>query len=413
VSGYDIIGDIHGCGEKLNGLLDLLGWEAGADGLRWHPSPTRKVIFVGDLIDRGTAQQQALETVRSMVDAGTARIVMGNHEFNAISYATEIPGRPGHFLREHSDKNYQQHKAFLEHLTEAEQASWVEWFKTLPMWLDLEDEIGRIRIVHACWHQDSIDVLERELGGSLLPEGFADLAAANDTGDPIGEAIEVVLKGPEIDLAEHGLPKFKDKSEIVRGHARIRWWMPDPKSLRDLIVLPTSPKQADGTPYPPIPDTPCSPEDARFSYADVVPVVYGHHWRSWEPDEHLDWTKRTACVDFSTVLGGAARRLPVEWRTRDRPDALRAIPGGGGLTGDRTDMASHSAYVLAERLLQLIDEGRRTATYKLASFLALMDACAEEADVHGRAPETLHSRVVAQHVLRLYKICRRNAHNGR
>jgi hypothetical protein len=68
----------------------------------------------------------------------------------------------------------------------------------------------------------------------------------------------------------------------------------------------------------------------------------------------------------------------------------------------RSDRSSESADVFAERLLQVIDEGRRTATYKLALLLALMDACAEEADVHGRAPETLHTRVVARHVLRLY-----------
>ena len=35
-----------------------------------------------------------------------------------------------------------------------------------------------------------------------------------------------------------------------------------------------------------------------------MPVVYGHHWRRWAPDEHLDWTPRTACVDFSAVKGG-------------------------------------------------------------------------------------------------------------
>jgi hypothetical protein len=57
----------------------------------------RKLNGLLDLLDRGTAPHQALETVRSMVDSGTARIVMGNHEFNAISYATETPRRPEHF----------------------------------------------------------------------------------------------------------------------------------------------------------------------------------------------------------------------------------------------------------------------------------------------------------------------------
>lgn len=61
-----------------------------------------------------------------------------------------------------------------------------------------------------------------------------------------------------------------------------------------------------------------------------------------------------------------------------------------------------TAEVLAERLLQVIDEGRRTATYKLALLLALIDACAAEPDDRGRAPSTLHTRTVARHVLRIY-----------
>lgn len=58
--------------------------------------------------------------------------------------------------------------------------------------------------------------------------------------------------------------------------------------------------------------------------------------------------------------------------------------------------------LFAERLLQVIDEGRRTATYKLALLTALIDACAAEADEHGAAPAELHTRTVARHVVRLY-----------
>ena len=58
--------------------------------------------------------------------------------------------------------------------------------------------------------------------------------------------------------------------------------------------------------------------------------------------------------------------------------------------------------IIAERLLQIIDEGRRTATYKLALLTALMDACAENVDARGRAPQQLHTRDIAAHVLRLY-----------
>ncbi len=61
-----------------------------------------------------------------------------------------------------------------------------------------------------------------------------------------------------------------------------------------------------------------------------------------------------------------------------------------------------SAEAFAERLLLIIDEGRRITTYKLALLTALINACAEGAGIEGHAPTTLHTRVIARHVLRLY-----------
>lgn len=113
MTGYDIIGDVHGSGDKLRGLLDLLGWTEGPGGVRVHPHPDRQVIFVGDLIDRGEDHRGVLATVRSMVDAGTARCIIGNHEFNAIGYATEHPPGSGQHLRPHIPKNDRQHHEFL------------------------------------------------------------------------------------------------------------------------------------------------------------------------------------------------------------------------------------------------------------------------------------------------------------
>ncbi len=43
----------------------------------------------------------------------------------------------------------------------------------------------------------------------------------------------------------------------------------------------------------------------------------------------------------------------------------------------------------AERLLEVIDSGRRTATYKLALLIALLDLCARHSDADGRAPRVL------------------------
>jgi len=56
----------------------------------------------------------------------------------------------------------------------------------------------------------------------------------------------------------------------------------------------------------------------------------------------------------------------------------------------------------AERLLEIIDSGRRTATYKLALVLALLDLCARQSDEEGRAPTQLRTRDVAEEVASLY-----------
>ena len=53
--------------------------------------------------------------------------------------------------------------------------------------------------------------------------------------------------------------------------------------------------------------------------------------------------------------------------------------------------------LLIERLLRVIDEGRRTATYKLALLIALIDAAAISNGV-----SEIPTRVVAEQVLALY-----------
>ncbi|MFF3285759.1 polynucleotide kinase-phosphatase [Streptomyces sp. NPDC003023] len=71
---FDIIGDIHGCSSELETLLGELGY---ADGV--HPEG-RTAVFVGDLVDRGPDSPGVLRRVMSMVAAGNALCVPGNHE---------------------------------------------------------------------------------------------------------------------------------------------------------------------------------------------------------------------------------------------------------------------------------------------------------------------------------------------
>jgi hypothetical protein len=56
----------------------------------------------------------------------------------------------------------------------------------------------------------------------------------------------------------------------------------------------------------------------------------------------------------------------------------------------------------AERLLEVIDSGRRTATYKLALLLAVLDLYARHSDTSGRAPRVLYTRDIAEQVASVY-----------
>ena len=156
----------QGHADKLERLLRRLGYEE-RDGIYRHAS--RQLIFVGDFIDIGAEIRRTLQLVRAMVDAGTARAVMGNHEFNALLYHTKGPD--GQWLRSHDEKNTFQHQATLDQIALSEPdewKDWLDWMLELPLWLDL----GSCRVVHAAWD----DAASRPVGPaipwlkSLLPK---------------------------------------------------------------------------------------------------------------------------------------------------------------------------------------------------------------------------------------------------
>jgi len=76
---FDIIGDVHGCFDELVGLLDKLGYEKQS-AFTWRHPEGRKLIFVGDLVDRGPKTPECLQLVMQCVKAETALCVPGNHD---------------------------------------------------------------------------------------------------------------------------------------------------------------------------------------------------------------------------------------------------------------------------------------------------------------------------------------------
>lgn len=85
---FDIIGDVHGCLDELLVLLDRLGYAVTRDGAGHavdaeHPGG-RRVVFVGDLVDRGRSSVGVLRLAMGMTAAGHAFAVPGNHEAKLI-----------------------------------------------------------------------------------------------------------------------------------------------------------------------------------------------------------------------------------------------------------------------------------------------------------------------------------------
>jgi protein phosphatase len=86
---FDIIGDVHGCCNELESLLQQLGYTRNGSESWGHPSG-RKAIFVGDLVDRGPRIVDTLKTVMAMSLAGSALCVPGNHD---IKLKRKLDGR--------------------------------------------------------------------------------------------------------------------------------------------------------------------------------------------------------------------------------------------------------------------------------------------------------------------------------
>ncbi len=277
---YDIIGDIHGEISSLQALLLKLGY-IQKNTIYQHPE--RKVIFLGDFIDRGPGQLEVLHLVRSMIDSGSALSVMGNHEFNAIAYASKHPDTKK-YLREHSDKNQKQHKAFLNSFSSLNEQydEIIGWFKTLPLWLDL----GDLRIIHACWDSTLIATL----GDSTLTESLLVQASQKDSAEY--KAIETLLKGKEIPLT-NGL-SYKDKDGNTRHNIRVRWWDSSATTYQSSFVGPDSMRTH-------IPDDEIEGDHLVEYDHTEPPVLLGHYWFDGTPEP---MAANVACVDYSVAKPG-------------------------------------------------------------------------------------------------------------
>ncbi len=282
-TGYDLIGDLHGHATELKTLLQKMGYHL-RDHVWQHPE--RKAIFVGDYIDRGPEIRETLYIVKSMVDAGAAYAIMGNHEYNALAFSYHHPD--GGYIRPHSEKNIHQHYQTIKQFQgyEKEWDEYLAWFANLPLFLELDG----IRAVHACWQDAHIDFLKK-LEGPLTRDM---LLKAHIKHSPEWTVFEETLKGVEMKLPDG--QSFQDKDGAHRAESRVKWWL-NPAGLTysdyffnyppelEHVQLP---KEIDAQPYSP----------------DAPPVFFGHYWLNPKFAAPAKQAENVVCLDYSVAKGG-------------------------------------------------------------------------------------------------------------
>jgi protein phosphatase len=81
---FDIIGDVHGCYDELCALLEKMAYTVDRAACTALPPENRRVLFLGDLCDRGPKNTEVLRLVMNMTEAGGALCVPGNHDVKLL-----------------------------------------------------------------------------------------------------------------------------------------------------------------------------------------------------------------------------------------------------------------------------------------------------------------------------------------
>lgn len=297
--GYDLIGDIHGCGLTLIDLLEQMGYSK-RNGVYQHPK--RKVIFLGDIVDRGPNIRLACHIVRDMVEGGHADIVMGNHEYNIVTYLSEAPaGMRQPYLRPHTPRNNFIVEQTLEQFANYPQEfnEMLEWFLTIPLFR----EYDHFRVVHACWDHNMIAEYKRRYGGNTINKSM--LQESVDTSTFLYQFLDRMLRGTSLKLP--GGRSMTAKDGMVRQFFRTKFWAGDPQRYNDVVFQPD-----------PLPEdlqhallSEAEKEQLLFYGPDEKPLFIGHYWMSGLPKPIVP---NIACLDYSAVKYGrlVAYRMDTE-----------------------------------------------------------------------------------------------------
>ena len=320
----DIIGDVHGEYEALCALLKNLGYDTRKNGVH---SDGRKMVFVGDLVDRGPDSPAVIKLVRRMIDAGNAYAVIGNHELNLLR--EKAKDGSGWYFDERQEKD--RHYSPFKRVDNNDKEGLVEFISSLPVALERKD----LRVVHAAWCKEQIDYLRQAecTGVVCCYEKFADgiNKHINSTGllDRYREEQNKWSEYLEDEVLK--APFLHDTAAYQVAH----------QMMNPVRVLTSGVERKTSIPF-------YASHKWRFvervawwnEYSDDVPVVVGHYWRKLVGDStrNKDETNvfenvaptswhgakgNVFCVDFSVGGRYSERNKNLPYGTEANLAALR------------------------------------------------------------------------------------------
>lgn len=309
-SGYDLIGDVHGCAHSLVRLLEQMGYKKRS-GVYQHPS--RQVIFLGDVVDRGPRIREALHIVRNMVETANALMILGNHEFNALTYSTPVMPGSNEYLRPHTSSNTRQVAETLTQFANHSQEwqDFLRWFVSLPLFLEIQHPHTKqcFRAVHACWDPDLIQQHCARYGDGRIDWAFVVESVQKNSLSAITK--QRLTGGVDIPLPD-GV-KITSEDGYLRSAFRTKFWASQARTYGELLFQPD-----------PLPEH-IAKANITFEHrsqmvyydSEQPPLFIGHYWMKGHPHP---LTPNLACLDYSAVKFGKLVAYRMDGEAQLDPD---------------------------------------------------------------------------------------------
>lgn len=200
----DVVGDVHGMFDELVCLLETMGYSLET-GVPVHPQG-RKLLFLGDVVDRGPKSIQVLQLVRRAVAQGHF-MVMGNHEHKLVKFWESCErGEP-----RASSLSAAETAVEFSKLAPKVQADLIKFLRSLPGSLTASFNGQKVAFAHACLtHYDPLTTLHSEcMYGSdeLKPFEVVDVDALYQANYEKGHNQYLLLRGH--------IPQTSPQSSVV------------------------------------------------------------------------------------------------------------------------------------------------------------------------------------------------------